>query len=249
MLPSLSSMSPPCHVLRPSASAPGSSTSADEFQRWQQRRPRTTTVRTASIDTSAATVRSDKAARLEAALLVAGGPLSSAKLAQFATLADPAEVKRLVTWLNGAYDQSHSAFRIERVASGYVLLTRPDFNFWLSRLHQRQREMKLSAPQQETLTIIAYRQPITRADVEAVRGVQCAEMLKQLMERGLVKIGGEDESLGRPYLYVTTRKFLEMYGLRSLDELPMSETLRKPASQSVATVETEEEAESSAMAA
>lgn len=219
-------------------SLPGS-----EFQRWQQRRGRSVGPRGPSIDTTAETVRSEKAARLEAALLVAGGPLSSAKLAQFATLSDPAEVKRLVAWLNAAFDQSHSAFRIERVASGYVLLTRPEFNFWLSRLHQRQSEMKLSAPQLETLTIIAYRQPITRADVEAVRGVQCAEMLKQLMERGLVKIGGEDESLGRPYLYVTTRKFLEMYGLRSLDEMPMSETLRKPASQSVATVENDEEAE------
>ncbi|MCC7424884.1 MAG: SMC-Scp complex subunit ScpB [Planctomycetaceae bacterium] len=224
-------------------------TSGDEFQRWHQRRGKTPETRRFSKDSSESTVRSEKAARLEAALLVAGGPLSSAKLAQFATLSDPAEVKRLVAWLNAAYDQSHSAFRIERVASGYVLLTRPEFNFWLSRLHQRQSEMKLSAPQLETLTIIAYRQPITRADVEAVRGVQCAEMLKQLMERGLVKIGGEDESLGRPYLYVTTRKFLEMYGLRSLDEMPMSDTLRKPASQSVATVETDEEAEVAAASA
>lgn len=195
-------------------------------------------------------MRSEKQARLEAALLVAGGPLSTGRLAQFATLADASEVKRTVAWLNAAYDRSHSAFRIERVASGYVLLSRPEFHFWLSRAHQRQNDLKLSAPQMETLTIIAYRQPMTRADVEAVRGVQCSEMLKQLMERGLVKIGGEDDSLGRPYLYVTTRLFLEMYGLRSLDELPMSDTLRKPTSgKVVAMAETDDEAEATTAAA
>ena len=75
--------------------------------------------------------------------------------------------------------------------------------------------------------IIAYRQPVTRADVEAVRGVQSAEMIKQLMERGLVRICGEEDTLGRPYLYDTTRQFLEVFGLRSLDDLPMAERLRR----------------------
>ncbi len=169
-------------------------------------------------------------ARLEAALFVANGPLSSGKLAQFATLADGAEVHRLVAKLNAHYEATGSSFHAVRVATGYQLLTRPVFAFWLNRLHQRTSDWKLSAPQLETLTIIAYQQPVTRADVEAIRGVQCAEMLKQLMDRGLVKIGGEDDSLGRPYLYVTTRKFLELFGLRSLDELPMAEQLRRPSS-------------------
>jgi segregation and condensation protein B len=79
----------------------------------------------------------------------------------------------------------------------------------------------------ETLTIVAFQQPFTRADIEAVRGVQCSEMLKQLMERGLVRICGEEDSLGRPYLYDTTKKFLELFGLRSLDELPMASSLRR----------------------
>ena len=79
----------------------------------------------------------------------------------------------------------------------------------------------------ETLAIVAYRQPLTRADLEAVRGVQSAEMLKQLMERELVRIAGEDDSLGRPFLYETTRKFLELYGLQTLDDLPMSDRLRR----------------------
>ena len=77
------------------------------------------------------------------------------------------------------------------------------------------------------MAIVAYRQPITRADIEGIRRVQCADMLKQLMERGLVRIGGEDDSLGRPFLYETTRQFLELFGLRGLDALPMADTLRK----------------------
>lgn len=174
--------------------------------------------------------RTAKMARLEAVLLVADGALAGRRLAQLATLADAAEARELVERLNAAYDAVGSAFRIERVASGYQLLTRPEFAFWLDKLHQRQGELKLSPPAMETLSIVAYRQPITRADIEAIRGVQCAEMLKQLMERGLVRIGGEDDSLGRPYLYETTRKFLELFGLRGLDDLPMADRLRRPSS-------------------
>ena len=105
-------------------------------------------------------------------------------------------------------------------------MTWPVFSFWLGKLHQRQAELKLTPPAMETLAIVAYRQPITRADVEMIRRVQCADMLKQLMERGLVRISGEDNSLGRPFLYETTRQFLELFGLRGLDALPMAESLR-----------------------
>ena len=171
-------------------------------------------------------VRSEKLARLESALFVADGPLSTRKLCQFALLADVAEVRDLLEELNAAYDAEESTFRVERVASGFQLLTGRRFAFWLDQLHRRQAELKLSSPAMETLTILAYRQPITRADIEAIRGVQCSEILKHLMERGLVKIGGEDDSLGRPYLYITTRTFLELFGLRSLDDLPNAKELR-----------------------
>jgi segregation and condensation protein B len=165
-------------------------------------------------------------ARVEAALLVADGALSTRKLAQFAMLADAAEARTLIDQLNVAYDQSRSAYRIERVATGYQMLTRPKFAPWLDKLHERQARLKLSAPAMETLAIVAYRQPITRADVEAVRGVASTEMLKQLMERGLVRITGEDDSLGRPYLYGTTRQFLELFGLRNTADLPLADQLR-----------------------
>ena len=172
-------------------------------------------------------VRSPKMARVEAVLIVADCALSAKKLVQLATLADATEAKNLVEQLNVAYDLDNSAFRIERVASGYRLLTKPEYSFWLGKLHQRQSELKLSPPALETLAIVAYRQPITRADIEAIRRVQCSDMLKYLMERGLVRIGGEDDSLGRPFLYETTRQFLEVFGLRGLDALPMAESLRK----------------------
>jgi segregation and condensation protein B len=178
------------------------------------------------IDVDAEGARTRKTARVEAVLFVSDAALSARRLAQLATLADSGEATRIIEQLNLAYDRDGSAFRIERAANGYLLLTRPVFARWLDRLHQRQSEMKLSPPALETLAVIAYRQPITRADVEAVRQVQCTEMLKQLMERGLVRIAGEDNSLGRPYLYETTRKFLEVYGLRSLDDLPMADRLR-----------------------
>lgn len=166
-------------------------------------------------------------ARLEAVLIVADGTLSTRRLSQLATLADAAEAQSLIEQLNNSYADTESAFRIEQVASGYQMLTRPELAPWLHRLHHRQSELKLSSPAMETLTIVAYRQPVTRADVEVVRGVQCAEMLKQLMERGLVRIGGEEDSLGRPYLYETTRQFLELFGLRRLDDLPAAGLLRR----------------------
>ena len=171
--------------------------------------------------------RTPKMARLEAVLFVTDEAVPLKRLLQLATLADVAEAQELIERLNTAYDASGSSFRIERVATGYRLLTRREFVLWLDKLHQRQATLKLTPPMLETLAIVAYRQQLTRADLEAVRGVQSAEMLKQLMERELVRIAGEDDSLGRPFLYETTRKFLELYGLQSLDELPLAERLRR----------------------
>jgi segregation and condensation protein B len=175
----------------------------------------------------AAGIRTPKMARVEAVLFVADGALSSRKLAQFALLADPTEARTIARQLNELYERHGSSFQIEQVAAGYQLLTRPAFAHWLGKLHQRQAELKLTAPALETLAIIAYRQPIIRADVEAIRGVSCIEMLKQLMERGLIRIGGADDSLGRPHLYETTRTFLEIFGLKNLEDLPLSQRLRK----------------------
>ncbi|MFN8706370.1 MAG: SMC-Scp complex subunit ScpB [Planctomyces sp.] len=172
-------------------------------------------------------IRSNRLARMEAVLLISDGPISARKLVQMARLIDHREVKQLIQILNEGYDRGGSAFRVESTAAGYLLMTRPQFAPWLDRLHERQSQLKLTAPSLETLTIIAYRQPVTRADVEAIRGVQSSEMIRQLIDRGLVRIAGEDDSLGRPFLYETTRQFLMMFGLQSLEELPDYSKLRK----------------------
>lgn len=172
--------------------------------------------------------RTLRIARLEAALLIAEGAVPARKLAQSARLIDGREVQQMVLLLNESYDRTRSAFRIEQTAAGYILMTRAALAPWLDRLHNRQAATRLSAPMMETLTIIAYQQPVTRADVEAIRGVQSAEMIRQLMDKGLIRIAGEDDSLGRPFLYGTTKLFLTTFALRQIDELPGYATLRKP---------------------
>ena len=171
-------------------------------------------------------VRDSRLSRLEAVLLLAGEPLSSRKLAQFASLADGTEARTLVRGLNRFYDAQGSAFRVEEVAGGFQLLTRTRFAPWLRRLYQSSVEIRLSSPALETLAVVAYRQPVLRAEIEAIRGVQSGEMIRQLMERDLVRITGRSPELGRPFLYGTTRRFLRMFGLRTVEELPRVDTLR-----------------------
>ena len=165
-------------------------------------------------------------ARLEAVLFLAREPQSTRRLAQLADLADGTEARSLVRKLNRLYDESGCAFRAAEVAGGFQLMSRPKFAPWLRRLLPAAEEVRLSAPAMETLAVVAYRQPVLRADVEAIRGVQCGEILRQLMERELVRIAGRSEELGRPFLYGTTRRFLQVFGLRHLDELPRAELLR-----------------------
>jgi segregation and condensation protein B len=171
--------------------------------------------------------RDEKLTRVEALLFVAREPLTSRRIAQLASLADGTEARTLIRRLNHFYDAQASSFRVEQVAGGYQILTRPKFGGWLRRLHPSSVETRLSAPALETLAVVAYRQPVVRAEVESIRGVQCGEILRQLIERDLVRITGRSEELGRPFLYSTTRRFLLWIGLRSLDDLPRAATLRR----------------------
>jgi segregation and condensation protein B len=165
-------------------------------------------------------------ARLEAVLLIAREPLSSRKLAHHANLADGTQARTLVRRLNERYDAAGRAFRVEQVAGGFQMRSRAKFAPWLRRLAHVPGESRLSAPALETLAVVAYRQPVPRADIEAVRGVNCGEILRQLMDRDLVRVAGRGEDLGRPFLYATTPRFLELFGLAHLDELPRCELLR-----------------------
>lgn len=168
-------------------------------------------------------------AAMEAALFATDEPLTARKLAAVVGLPDANEVRAQADRLRALYEAEGSSFVVEEIAGGFQLLTRAEFFPWVARLRRHATETQMSAAARETLTLIAYRQPITRADIEAVRGVGCAEVLRQLMERGLVKLAGRDDSLGRPVLYETTRKFLQMFGLRSLKDLPAAEGLTPPA--------------------
>jgi segregation and condensation protein B len=164
--------------------------------------------------------RTPQLAQVEAALVVADEPLTARKLASAAGLPDGNEARRLVRKLQELYELGGSAFQIEELAGGYQLFTRAVFHRWLMRLSRSNSEPHLTGPARETLAIVAYRQPITRADVESVRGVQCGNVLQLLMEKGLVRIVGRHDSLGRPVLYGTTRKFLQVFGMRNLKDLP-----------------------------
>ena len=168
-------------------------------------------------------VRSPKMARLEAVLFLANEPLTCRKLSRYANLADGTEARTLLNRLNEEYDREGRAFRVVEVAGGMQLLTRPKFAEWLRRLGHVPREERLSAPAMETLAVVAYRQPVVRAEIEAVRGVACGEILRQLMDRDLVRVSGRSEDLGRPYVYSTTKRFLQLFGLRSCEDLPKAE--------------------------
>jgi segregation and condensation protein B len=162
--------------------------------------------------------------------------LPSKSLNEFARVKD-AEVAAALEQLKTEYIQESRAFQLIEKAEGWQLATDPAFAKWVRQLFPVPKPARLSAPALETLAIIAYRQPITRADVEAVRGVNIDGVLQTLMERGLVKIAGRAEIPGRPLLYETTQFFLDHFGLRNLDELPNAEELRKrdlPVTQSVA---------------
>lgn len=165
-------------------------------------------------------VRSDELARLEAALFLAREPLNTRRLARLARLPDGTRARVLVRELNRMFDAAASAFRVESVAGGFQLLSRAAFGPWLRRLLDAHPQTRLSSPAMETLAIVAYRQPVSRSEIEAIRGVGCEEMLRQLLDRDLVAIGGRSDEIGRPNLYVTTRNFMRSFGLGRLEELP-----------------------------
>jgi segregation and condensation protein B len=166
-------------------------------------------------------------ARLEAVLFVAREPLALRRLAQLANLTDATEARTLVSALRRRYDERGCAFQLSHVAGGYQLLSRPLFAQWLRPGRPGEQEIRLSAPALETLVVVAYRQPVLRAEIEAIRGVACGELLRQLMDRDLLRIVGRSQELGRPLAYGTTKRFLQVFGLCNLDDLPWADKLRR----------------------
>jgi segregation and condensation protein B len=163
--------------------------------------------------------------RVESVLFLSRKPLSLRKISDAAFLEDATQARTIIGELNARYDRLGQSFHIKTVAGGYQMLTRPQFSDWVGRLEHLSQPLRLSAPAMETLTVVAYRQPIIKAEIEAIRGVACGEMLRQLLEFNLVKIAGRSEKLGRPFLYTTTKEFLTLFGLSGLQELPRAKEL------------------------
>jgi len=165
---------------------------------------------------------------IEAILFASESPLKLSKIVSILGVGSAREIRAHIQELNHRYEETGAAFRIEKIADGYQMLTLPAYNTWVRRLRQTKQESKLSPAALETLAIVAYKQPVVRAEVEAIRGVSAGEMLNRLRELGLVKIVGRAEDVGRPMLYGTTRRFLEAFGLSGLEDLPAVEELQPP---------------------
>lgn len=170
-----------------------------------------------------------KKAVLEALLFVAGEPLTAAGVAK-ATELQESEVKRLMAELIADYREKNSGLLIAEIAEGYQMVTNPDFALWVKRFKHVTQSNKLSQPALETLAIVAYKQPVTKLEVDQLRGVNSDGAVKSLVDKRLIKIVGKKETPGRPFLYGTTKEFLQYFGLKNLSELPpISEFLKEEA--------------------
>jgi segregation and condensation protein B len=163
---------------------------------------------------------------VEALLFSSNRPVTASRLADLADLTDGREARAIIRELRAGYDAAARAFTVEEIAGGFQILTRPEFALYVRRLESHQQQDSLSRAALETLAIVAYRQPITRAEVEDIRGVQCGSILRSLVDRRLLKVAGKKDEIGRPLLYATTRYFLEAFGLKSLRDLPKHAELK-----------------------
>lgn len=164
---------------------------------------------------------------VEAILFSSEAALTPARIAEALERQDatPDTVRQAVNTLNEEYRRSDRAFEIIEVAGGYKMMTLPEYNHYIRAVLRSRSRDRLSQAAMESLAIVAYRQPISRAEIESIRGVDAGPILRMLVDRGLVRIVGRSESLGHPLLYGTTTLFLELFGLSSLDALPRAEEL------------------------
>ena len=156
---------------------------------------------------------------IESLLFVAEEPLTVDRIKRILTQAETAEIRTAADELAAEYEERQGGFFLDEVAGGYQIRTRPEYTEWIKKLIQP-KPLRLSKPALETLVIVAYKQPIIRSDIEHIRGVDCGGVLRVLLERKLVRILGRKEIAGRPLIYATTRRFLEVFDLKSLRDLP-----------------------------
>lgn len=169
----------------------------------------------------------DEAKRiLEAILFVSEKPASINTLKEVLIELEPTVIRTLIEELNGEYVSSNRSFKIQEIAGGFQMLTDPIYSKWISALYKKPPD-RLTGPGLETLAIIAYKQPLTKSEIEAIRGVNVDGVLHTLEERGLIRTRGRLETPGRPILYGTSPEFLERFGLKSLEELPKLKEFRE----------------------
>ena len=161
----------------------------------------------------------------EAALFAAARPLTAEELATLDPEAALADVRAALEELREHYDFDQHGVEVVELAGGYQILTRPVYAEAIERAQFSGRGNRLTAAALETLAVIAYRQPVGRAEIEEIRGVSAGGVLRSLQERGLIEVVGRSEALGRPLLYGTAPLFLELLGLRDLSDLPKAEEL------------------------
>jgi segregation and condensation protein B len=157
---------------------------------------------------------------LEALLLVTDRPLPADRMASVVPYLEAEQVPALIETLNQAYETGGRAFRIRLVAGGYRFYAQAEYQSYIEALAVTTREARLSQAALETLAVVAYKQPVSRGDIEYVRGCDCDGVIRTLLGRKLITIKGRSDAPGRPLLYATTSRFLEYFGLQSLSDLP-----------------------------
>jgi segregation and condensation protein B len=162
---------------------------------------------------------------IEALVFASPEPLPRKQLAKLLDTDPPEEVDAALAALKRRYQDRAGGLQLVEVAGGYQIVTRPELHEWVRRMFHERTTQKLSVQALETLAVIAYKQPITAAEITEIRGVNTSGVIGTLLERGLVKISGRKQVVGRPFLYATTREFLDRFGLRDLTELPKVEDM------------------------
>lgn len=157
---------------------------------------------------------------VEAVIFASEEPISAQRIAQVIDGATPKQVHEAIDALNREYEETGRSFFVKKFAGGYQLVTRPEFGSWVRRVLKSGTRPRLSRAALETLAIIAFKQPVSRVEIDFIRGVNSDGVLRSLLERNLIAIAGRADTVGRPLLYKTTQEFLRYFGLNSLDELP-----------------------------
>ncbi|HAJ56264.1 MAG TPA: SMC-Scp complex subunit ScpB [Candidatus Omnitrophica bacterium] len=160
---------------------------------------------------------------VESLIFISNKPMTIEDLKQLFEDIDGAKLREIIEALKKQLEDTNSGIRIVEIAGGYQMVTSPENADMIKNFYKIKNTEKLSGPSLETLAIIAYKQPVTRVDIEAIRGVNVDGVVKSLMEKNLIRVVGRKEVIGRPFVYGTTRMFLDYFGLKSLDELPKIE--------------------------